>query len=181
MTSELPTAQRGPHCVQRFVGPPRWWLTPPDFYTVLDAEFRFDFDPCPCPRPEGYNSLVVPWGERNYVNPPFLHSDAPHGGPAAFVRKAIAERDNGNTSVLVLPVPWSIGLLMAAGAEIRYGGKVRWLDVSTGKQCGRNAPQVVAVLRPNSMFGTKSLVERQSRSFAANFDGSRLKCQALTQ
>lgn len=127
---------------------PRWWLTPPDFYAPLDAEFRFDFDPCPCPRPDGYNSLVVPWGKRNYVNPPFLHSDSPFGGPAAFVRKAIAERENGNTSVLVLPVPWSIGLLMAAGAEIRYGGKVRWIDVSTGKQCARNAPQVLAVLRP---------------------------------
>ena len=144
-----PSQKPGGGCLERLVGPSRWWLTPPDFYAVLDAEFRFDFDPCPCPRPDGYNSLVLPWGKRNYVNPPFLHSDAPHGGPAAFVRKAIAERDAGNTSVLVLPVPWSIGLLMAAGAEIRYGGKVRWLDVDTGKQCGRNAPQVVAVLRPN--------------------------------
>jgi len=143
--------------VERLVGNPRWWLTPPDFYEVLNAEFRFDFDPCPCPRPEGYNSLVLPWGKRNYVNPPFLHSDAPHGGAAAFVRKALAERDAGNTSVLVLPVPWSIGLLMAAGAEIRYGGKVRWLDVASGKECGRNAPQVVAVLRP-----TNELCHRRS-------------------
>ena len=110
---------------------PRYWITPPELYARLHAEFAFDFDPCPCPRPDGYNSLVMPWGNSNYVNPPFLHSDATHGGPAAFVRKAIAERDAGNTSVLVLPVPWSIGLLMEAGAEIRYGGKVRWLEVET--------------------------------------------------
>ena len=128
----------------------RHWLTPPDLYARLDAEFRFDFDPCPCPRPEGYNSLVLPWGRANYVNPPFNKKDAPHGGPAAFVRKAIAERDAGNTSVFVLPLPWNLGLLMAAGAEMRYGGIVRWLDADGGGPCPRRAPQVVAVLRPNA-------------------------------
>ena len=127
---------------------PRYWLTPPDIYKKLDQEFKFDFDPCPCPRPEKYNSLAVPWGQSNYVNPPFLVSDAPHGGPAAFVRKAIEEQKAGKQTVMILPVPWSIHLLMEAGAEIRYGGKVRWIDANTGKPCPRNAPQVIAVLRP---------------------------------
>jgi len=126
---------------------PRHWLTPPHFYAKLNEEFRFDFDPCPCPRPADYNSLVVPWGRSNYVNPPFLKADAPHGGPAAFVRKAVAEQANGNSSVFVLPLPWNLGLLMAAGAEMRFGGIVRWLDVDTGKPCPRRAPQVVAVLK----------------------------------
>lgn len=111
----------------------RYWLTPPAVYGRLD--------------PEKYNSLTLPWGKSNYVNPPFLKSDAPHGGPAAFVRKAIEERDRGNMSVLILPIPWSIHLLMQAGAEIRYGGQVRWLDVETGEPCKRNAPQIIAVLR----------------------------------
>ena len=128
----------------------RYWLTPPDLYAALDAEFRFDFDPCPFPRPDGYNSLVLPWGNRNYVNPPFNMKDAPHGGPAAFVRKAIAERERGNTSVFVLPLPWNLGLLMAAGAEMRYGGIVRWIEADSGKPCPRRAPQVVAILRPKS-------------------------------
>lgn len=127
---------------------PRYWLTPPQTYAALNAEFAFDFDPCPCPKPEGYNSLVVPWGGSNYVNPPFLKADAPHGGPAAFVRKAIAEREAGKTSVMILPLPWSLGLLMKAGAEMRYGGVVHWLDVETKKPCPRAAPQVVAILRP---------------------------------
>jgi hypothetical protein len=132
---------------------PRYRITPPDFYTRLNAEFAFDFDPCPCPWPdcpwpERYNSLVLPWGRSNYVNPPFNRKDAPHGGPSAFVRKAIAERDAGNTSVFVLPLPWNLGLLMSAGAEMRYSGIVQWLDADTGPPCPRKAPQVIAVLRP---------------------------------
>jgi hypothetical protein len=131
---------------------PRFWLTPPDLYQSLDREFYFDFDPCPCPRPDGYNSLVVPWGQSNYVNPPFLKVDAPHGGPAAFVKKAISERAAGNTSVFVLPIPWAVGLLMQAGAEVRYGGNVKWLDVDTGKPCKRSAHQAVIVLKPQPII-----------------------------
>ena len=114
---------------------------------ALQEEFGFDFDPCPYPRPEGYNSLVVPWGMSNYVNPPFNKKDAPHGGPSAFVRKAVAESEQGKSSVFILPLPWNLGLLMAAGAEFRYGGIVRWLDGETGKPCPRRAPQVIAVMR----------------------------------
>lgn len=39
----------------------RYWLTPPEELEKLKAEFPFDFDPCP--RPDGYNSLVLPWGK----------------------------------------------------------------------------------------------------------------------
>ena len=129
---------------------PRYWLTPPEFYGRLDAEFRFDFDPCPFPRPENFNSLVVPWGRSNYVNAPFNKKDAPHGGPSAFVRKAVAEREAGNTSVFVLPLPWNLGLLMAAGAELRYGGIVQWLEAETKQPCPRRAPQVLAILSPKN-------------------------------
>jgi len=89
----------------------------------------------------------VPWGRSNYVNPPFTKKDAPYGGPSAFVRKAILERDAGATSVFVLPLPRSLGLLLAAGAEMRYGGRVAWLDADGGGPCPRRFPQVVAVLR----------------------------------
>lgn len=126
----------------------RFWLTPPDLMSKLHEEFRFDFDPCPCPMPADYNALAVPWGRRNYVNPPFNKKDAPFGGPSAFVRKGIEEQSKGNLSVFILPLPWNLGLLMQAGAELRYGGIVRWLDVNTGEPCPRKAPQVLAILHP---------------------------------
>lgn len=49
-----------------------YWLTPPELYTQLNAEFGpFDFDPCPYPVPDGFDGLTCEWGQRNYVNPPF--------------------------------------------------------------------------------------------------------------
>jgi hypothetical protein len=125
----------------------RYWLTPQEVYAALDAEFAFDCDPCPYPRPDEYNSLVMPWGASNYVNPPFCRKDAPFGGPSAFARKAIAEQAQGKTSVMILPVPNSIGLLLEAGAELRYGGKIRWIEADTGEPCPRAWRQVIAILR----------------------------------
>jgi hypothetical protein len=125
----------------------RYWLTPPYLYAALDAEFHFDMDPCPYPFEEGYNGLIVPWGRVNYVNPPFCKKDAPFGGPSAFVHKAIQEAELGSTSVFILPVPHSIGLLLEAGAEIRNGGRVRWIEADTGEPCKVARRQLIAVLR----------------------------------
>jgi hypothetical protein len=58
-----------------------YWLTPPNLYAELDAEFHFDFDPCPYPVPEGFDGLTCEWGKRNYVNPPFgsiVHAPPEH-------------------------------------------------------------------------------------------------------
>lgn len=111
----------------------KYWLTPPEIYKKLDDEFHFDFDPCPCPRPEGYNSLLVPWGDTSYVNPPFRQRDAYQcSGPTAFVHKAIEENKQGKTVVLMLPTQSYVNRLLEAGAEARSFGRVRWLDVDTG-------------------------------------------------
>ena len=124
----------------------KYWITPPDLYDRLDQEFKFDCDPCPYPRGER-NSLIESWGRCNYVNPPFCTKDAPFGGPSAFARKAIEEQANGKTSVLILPVPHSVGLLLMAGAEVRDGGIVRWLEADTGEPCPRGYKQGIFILR----------------------------------
>ncbi len=68
------------------------------------------------------------------------------GGPSAFARKAIEEAQKGNTSVFVLPLPWNIALLMEAGAEVRYGGKWRWLEADS-KEPGPARAQGIFILR----------------------------------
>ena len=46
------------------------WATPKDFYYKLNSEFNFNFDPCPLH--STFNGLEIEWGERNFVNPPFI-------------------------------------------------------------------------------------------------------------
>ncbi len=124
----------------------RHWLTPPELYARLDAEFHFDFDPCPYPCPTSYDGTAVEWGRCNYVNPPFRAQD---GSPTAFARKAIQEAKLGKTSVLLLPVQSYVMLLVAAGAEIRSMGRVRWLEVESKEPMKGPSPICAFVLRPN--------------------------------
>lgn len=112
-----------------------YWLTPPDLYARLDAEFRFDFDPCPYPLPARFDGLTCEWGMSNYVNPPFgsiIHRGKKKG-PTAWVRKAIEEQEKGKLVVLVYPVDkWILMLLKAMGSEVRNLGDVRWHSIEDG-------------------------------------------------
>lgn len=126
----------------------RYWLTPPSIFTKLNEEFRFDFDPCPCPRPEGYNSLIIEWGQSNYVNPPFRKHDGVDGqGPTAFVHKAIEENKKGKTVVLMLPVQSYVNLLLEAGAELRSMGRVKWLEADTKEPMKGPSPICCFILK----------------------------------
>jgi len=121
-----------------------YWLTPPDLYAELDAEFHFDFDPCPHPLPEGFDGLTCDWGQSNYVNPPFgciLH-EGKKKGPTAWVRKAIVEHQKGRRVVLVYPIDkWVLMLLSTLKTPVRNLGDVRWCsteDGLPGKGTGRH-------------------------------------------
>jgi hypothetical protein len=121
-----------------------YWLTPPDLYAELDAEFHFDFDPCPFPLPLGFDGLTCEWGQSSYVNPPFgsIIHQGKKKGPTAWVRKAIIEQQNGKRVVLVYPVDkWVLMILSAIGTKVRNLGDVRWCateDGSIGKGTGRH-------------------------------------------
>ena len=125
-----------------------YWLTPPDLYARLHAEFNFDFDPCPFPLPNGFNGLTCEWGNSNYVNPPFgsVIVDGKKKGPTAWARKAIEENKKGKGVVLVYPMDEWMLMLLAAGAEVRNLGDVKWgatEDGSPGKGTGRHIAQFI--------------------------------------
>lgn len=124
-----------------------YWLTPPDVYARLNAEFAFDFDPCPYPLPDNFDGLTCEWGASNYVNPPFgsIIHQSKKKGPTAWVRKAIEEWQKGKCVVLVYPLDkWVLMLLKAIlgeHASVRNLGDVRWCaieDGSQGKGTGRH-------------------------------------------
>ena len=106
--------------------PKRYWLTPPELYASLHAEFNFDFDPCTYPIT--HNALEIPWGKMNYVNPPFRSKD---GSPTKIVRKGIEESKLGKSSFFTLPTQSYVNLLLEAGAQLRSLGRVKWLEVET--------------------------------------------------
>ena len=130
-----------------------YWITPPDLYAQLDAEFGFDFDPAPYPLPEDFDGLTVEWGQSNYVNPPF-GSIIHHGrkkGPTAWARKALTEVAKGKRVVLVYPIDKWVLMLLTAGAKVRNLGDVRWLSTEDGKP-GKGTGRHIAcfVLDPNA-------------------------------
>ena len=128
-----------------------YWLTPTALWEQLNLEFGFDFDPCPFPVPNGFDGLTCEWGKSNYVNPPFgsiLHNGRKKG-PTAWAKKALAEVAKGKRVVLVYPIDKWILMLLAAGAEVRNLGDVRWLateDRTAGKGTGRHV--AAFILRP---------------------------------
>lgn len=144
--SQLPPAENKFHVGNGDDGK-HYWLTPPELYAELDAEFAFDFDPCPFPLPEGFDGLTCEWGRSNYVNPPFgsiIHQGRKKG-PTAWVRKAIEECRKGKRVVLVYPVDkWVLMLMreiLGEHAQVRNLGDVKWLateDGSAGKGTGRH-------------------------------------------
>ena len=127
-----------------------YWKTPPELMDQLDKEFGFDFDPCPYPRPKGFDGLEADWGKMNYVNPPFT------GGVMKWARKALKEREKGNTTVMILPFYQSraIAILLESGAELRYIGQPRFLalcdnEPNPAKQ-GDIVPCCLLIIRPLS-------------------------------
>lgn len=120
-----------------------YWLTPPDVYAKLDAQYKFDFDPCPFPKPDDFDGLTCEWGESSYVNPPFgsiIHNGKKKGA-TAWARKAIEENKKGKRVVLVHPMDKWVLMMIEAGAKISNLGDIKWLateDGTAGKGTGRH-------------------------------------------
>lgn len=108
------------------------WATPNHLYKKLDDEFHFDFDPCPLNHDTTeWDGLVVNWGDRNFVNPPY--SEKLKG---RFVKKALQESKKGKLCVLLLPVSTSTRLfhnaILPNANEIRFiKGRVPFTGFNT--------------------------------------------------
>ena len=110
------------------------WATPIHFYNKLNEEFNFDFDPCPINYneiPPDKDGLIIEWGERNYVNPPYSRHLK-----ESFVKKAIQESNKGKLCVMLLPVSTSTRLfhefIQPNAIEIRFvKGRIKFIGINT--------------------------------------------------
>lgn len=100
--------------------------TPDDLLQQLHEEFLFDFDPCPFAPDNGmlFDGLAVPWGERNWVNPPYSKI-----GP--WVQKAVQELlDHGHGSVFLIPwrsnTDYFYKYIFPYASEVRFIRKVHF-------------------------------------------------------
>jgi hypothetical protein len=105
------------------------WETPEDFYNKINDEFNFDFDPCPLN--STFDGLLIEWGQRNFINPPYSRKLK-----EAFVKKAIEESRKGKLCVLLLPVSTSTILfheyILPNKKEIRFiKGRLKFKGVNT--------------------------------------------------
>ena len=125
----------------------RFWKTPPHILKALNDEFNFTDDVCPYPKPDDYNALEMPWGEMNFVNPPFRKMDGGGFGPTAFVRKAISEHEKGKSSVIIIPTQSYVNLLLEAGAEMRSMGRIPWLECESNEKCKSPSPITAFILK----------------------------------
>ena len=127
-----------------------YWLTPPDLYARLNAEFSFDFDPCPYPLPDGFDGfdgLTCEWGRSNYVNPPFgsIMHQGKKKGPTAWVRKAIIEWQKGKRVVLVYPVDkWAVRRLTPLECERLQGFPDNWTAIPIRGKVAADGPRYKA-------------------------------------
>lgn len=120
------------------------WATPKEFYDKLNDEFNFDFDPCPLNEKEitaDNNGLLIEWGQRNYINPPYSRKLK-----EAFVIKAIEQSNKGKLCVMLLPVSTSTKLfhefIQPNAKEIRFvKGRIKFIGVNTkGELVNDKAP-----------------------------------------
>jgi phage N-6-adenine-methyltransferase len=110
------------------------WGTPKYLYDNLNAEFNFDFDPCPLSTGEitpDKDGLLIEWGDRNFINPPYSRKLK-----EAFVARALEFKAKKRLCVMLLPVSTSTKLfhdfVLPNADDIRFlRGRVKFEGINT--------------------------------------------------
>lgn len=141
----------------RYNGNGRNWITPPEVFNALHAEFDFTLDPCATPASakcdkfftEADNGLEQSWADhRVFMNPPYGRE------VYAWTRKARLEQANGVLTVGLLPASTDLAWWhedVAVHAEVRYiRGRVRFLTDGPYRASGFFA-SVITIWRPSPL------------------------------
>jgi site-specific DNA-methyltransferase (adenine-specific) len=110
------------------------WETPTSLYETLNKEFDFDFDPCPIRldvTPPEKDGLLIDWGVRNFINPPYSRKLK-----ELFIKRALYFKDKKRLCVLLLPVSTSTrvfhDVILPNADDIRFiRGRVKFKGINT--------------------------------------------------
>ena len=123
------------------------WLTPPEIYNPLMAEFTFNYDPCPIDWKVGDpDGLHTEWGSSTFCNPPY-------SGTALWIEKAYNEWKKGKTIVLLINAitdTKAFHKYIKGNAEIRFiEGRIKFINPEQpDKRTPNVKPSIVCVFRP---------------------------------
>jgi site-specific DNA-methyltransferase (adenine-specific) len=127
--------------------------TPKELFVKLDEEFHFTHDPCP--NDPNYDGLKAPWGDVNFVNPPYKNCKK-------WVKKALEESSQGKLSVLLLPsrtgAKWFHKYILHKNLEIRF---IQGYLVFEGYSKPAPFPSVIIVVRPQKQEKEFQILESQ--------------------
>jgi len=157
-TSELPSASRGTHSLQRLVRPElrfksatNEWSTPDDLWKPLNDEFGFTLDVCSTHENAkcanhytlAEDGLAQQWSGVCWMNPPY------GAQLARWVKKCHDESKRGALVVALIPVRSNTSYWhnYVIGHEIRF---VRGYPKFGNAKQGLKAPLAVVVYRPNA-------------------------------
>lgn len=93
------------------------WKTPGYIYSPLDDVFGFTHDPCPLNYTVDGLDYSIPWGDSNFINPPYNRIVKPK-----FIERAFVEWNEFTGRICVLLIPAATGTkqfheLILPGAE----------------------------------------------------------------
>ena len=113
------------------------WGTPKALYKQLNTIHNFDMDVCPHPRPE-WDGLKVPWGKRNFCNPPYSQLKL-------WAIKAVAEHRQGKKVVMLIPARTDTiafhEYILPYATKIQFiKGRLKFIDLDGGDNKALSAP-----------------------------------------
>lgn len=144
------------------------WQTPRQIFDKLDSEFGFTGDVAASSKnalagnfyTEEQNALLQKWFDVNWCNPPYSNI-------MPWVEKAIAEREKGKTTVMLIPADTSVKWFARAFdtcTECRFiSGRVSFIHAETQLPVkGNNKGSVIFIWSSRCVIDKVSLIDRSN-------------------
>lgn len=124
------------------------WITPKSLYDELNKEFSFNYDPCPIDwdAKTHEDGLLIDWGTRSFVNPPYSNVKN-------WIKKCYEEQQKGKLIVLLInsitdTIAFHKYIYKKPNVEIRFiKGILKFTKPDSDKQQPNVKPSMIVIFR----------------------------------